>query len=173
MLIRYTSMPPRVWLGAMPPLDHFMFDSSLLWGGTALAIQNFIAVDVPLPVCGIKSSANAQDAVEIVNADGSIDGIHPLDIETWPCTQFWGPARIWNAFPRTRLSLDDVIRVRLAADPALVRKIRRWFRENADDLLADQRYRRKGDFYFDDRLSRILAEIHHLKIPKAAGGAVP
>jgi hypothetical protein len=32
---------------------------------------------------------------------------------TWPGTQYWAKAAVWNQFPRSRLSLDDVIRLRL------------------------------------------------------------
>ena len=34
---------------------------------------------------------------------------------TWPGTQYWAKAEIWNRYPRIRLSLDDVVQMRVAA----------------------------------------------------------
>ncbi len=116
---------PRVWFSDVPLLDDDLFDAP---AGNRAELQNFIAVDVRLPVRGIQSSADA-DSVETVNADGTISGILHRHVVTWPCTQYWGPARIWNRFPRTRLQLDDIIRLRLAAEPALIRKIKRRFKK--------------------------------------------
>jgi hypothetical protein len=111
---------PRVWLGDLPIIDHKLFDD--VWGDSAI-FQTFITIDMPLPVLGIKSSANAEDAAVSVNARGFVNGILPQDIKTWPTQQFWGRAAIWNRYPRTRISLDDAVKFRLMGDPALLRKI--------------------------------------------------
>ncbi len=136
---------PRVWFGDVPVLDDELFDGPLFVNNFAER-QTFIAVAVRLPVRGIQSSADA-DAVETVNADGTIRGILHGHVVTWPGTQYWGPARIWNRFPRTRLQLDDIIRLRLAAEPALIGKIKRRFKKSSWDLTP-----------FQARVKKILVE---------------
>jgi hypothetical protein len=139
---------PRVWFGNAPVIAHELFDN--VYGRDLAEEQAFIAVDVPFPVRGIKSSANAEDAAETVNADGSTEGIGSFD-HLWPCTQFWARAEIWNRFPRTRLQLDDVIKLRLTTNPTLIGKLK-------------QRLRQDEDFYeFEIRLAKILIKHFHVK----------
>jgi hypothetical protein len=92
--------PPGVWFADVPPLDDDLFDGIGLFDFDAEK-QTFIAITIPAilrwPCEGVQSSA----------ADS-----------TWPGTQYWAKAAIWNQFSRARLSLDDVIRIRL--DPAFM-----------------------------------------------------
>jgi hypothetical protein len=104
-----TVYTPRVWFSDVPAVDDELFDGVGLFNFNAEK-QAFIAVDLCLPVRGIESSA----------CDS-----------TWPGTQYWAPASIWNRFPRTRLQLDDIIRLRLASDPKL-RPMRQWIAEGED-----------------------------------------
>jgi hypothetical protein len=76
---------PRVWFSD-DDTGSFGFDAERL---------AFIAIDVRLPFRGIQSVSNAKD-------------------RTWPYTEYWGPASIWNEFSRTRLQLDDIIKLRLS-----------------------------------------------------------
>jgi hypothetical protein len=95
-----TVYKPGVWFGDVPAIDDELFDGVGLFNFDAER-QAFIAVDLRLPVRGILSSA----------CDS-----------TWPGTQYWAPASIWNRFPRKRFDLDDIIRLRLPAFP----KMREW-----------------------------------------------
>jgi len=116
--------PRGVWFSDVPALDDELFDGIGLFNFDAER-QTFIAVDVclpafiadddPLSFYGIASSA--QD-------------------DTWPGTQYWGKAATWNQFPRTHLTLDDVIRLRLSAKPVLTHSdkdrqlsMRKWVNE--------------------------------------------
>lgn len=99
-----TVYPPGVWFGDVPAIDDELFDGIGLFNFDAER-QAFIAVDVYQPLRGIKSSA--------------VD-------TTWPGTQYWASASIWNDFPRVRLQLDDVIRLRFSAEPALVSEMKEW-----------------------------------------------
>jgi hypothetical protein len=119
--------PPGVWFSDVPAIDDELFDGIGLFNFDAER-QVFIAVDVCLALHdGIQSSA--QDY-------------------TWPGTQYWGPASIWNRFQRTRMPLDDIIRLRLASDPKL-QPIRRWIAEGADP--------RPYSTEFHSRVKKILA----------------
>jgi hypothetical protein len=140
---------PRVWVGSFPAIYHKLFD--VLYDADKAETQTFIAIDVPLPVRGIASSADTQHVVEIANAHGFTDGIIAKDIATWPATQFWGPAKIWNRYPRTRLELDDIIKLRLAADLALMRKLRERFKQA--EMFDDA---------FEIRVAKIL--IRHFRV---------
>jgi len=87
------------------------FDGIGLFGFDAER-QAFIAIDVSLPLLGVRSWS---------------------DDTTWPGTQFWGKAAIWNKFPRTHVSLDDVIRLRLREmKPSFAANVRRWAKEDRD-----------------------------------------
>ncbi len=133
--------PPGVWFSDVPALDDELFDRIGLFRHCA-EDQTFIAVDLPafisddseqLSFYGIQSTAR--------------DG-------TWPGTQYWAAARVWNEFPRTRLQLDDMIRLRLSAKPALTRKMGKWIKEHGP---------RSHSTEFYDRVKRILAEIEDSK----------
>jgi len=102
-----TIFPPGVWFGDVPALDDELFDGIGLFGFDAER-QTFIAVDVCLPLRGIRSSA--------------------MD-DTWPGTQYWGLASIWNQFPRTRFDLDEIIELRFSMEPTLIPKMREWIAE--------------------------------------------
>ena len=100
---------PGVWLGDVPALDDELFDGVGLFGFDAEK-QAFIAITIPAiyrwPCEGVQSFA----------ADA-----------TWPGTQYWAKAAVWNQFPRTRMSLDDIVGLRLAsADPAFVNMVRKY-----------------------------------------------
>ena len=101
-----TTYAPGVWFGDVPALDDELFDGVGLFNFDAER-QAFIAVDLSLPVRGIQSSA--------------------CD-DTWPGTQYWAPASVWNRFPRTRFQLDDIIKLRLSAKPALI-QMKKWIEE--------------------------------------------
>jgi len=103
---------PGVWFGDVPPLDDELFDGIGLFSFDAER-QAFIAITIAadrLPVEGVQASA----------ADS-----------TWPGTQYWAKAAVWNQFARSRLSLDDVIRHRLADDKAK-KQMRRWLQEDRE-----------------------------------------
>lgn len=131
--------PPGVWFSDVPALDDELFDHIGLFSHCA-EDQTFIAVDLPdyinnnnLSYYGIQSTARDN---------------------TWPGTQYWAAARVWNEFPRTRLQLDDMIKLRLSARPALRRKIGKWIKE---------REPRPYSTGFYDRVKRILADIEDSK----------
>jgi hypothetical protein len=94
---------PGVRFSDVPALDDELFDGIGLFSFDAER-QTFIAVDVRLPVHGIQSSA---------------------EDSTWPGIQYWGPASIWNRFPRIRFQLDDIIKLRLSAFP----EMREWIKQ--------------------------------------------
>jgi hypothetical protein len=132
-VITYT---PRVWFAPVPAISHVWFDAGMMWPNDIYETQTFITIDVPLPLPrGICSSEDPDQIVEVANDGDVVAGIVRSDIG-WPCVQYWGPAEIWNKFPRKRLELDDVIRLRLAAEPALVRKIEQKLMM-ANDYLDD------------------------------------
>jgi len=125
---------PGVWFGDVPPLDDELFDGIGLFNFDAER-QAFIAVTIPVivrwPCEGVQSSA----------ADS-----------TWPGTQYWAKAAIWNQFPKSRLSLDDVIRLRLADDKAK-KQMRQW-------LKRDREYGGRGyGEEFAARVKRVLEEM--------------
>ena len=100
-----------VWLSDVPALDDELFDGVGLFGFDAER-QAFVAVDLLLPCPGVHSSA--------------VD-------TTWPGTQYWAKADVWNEFPRSLISLDDIIRLRLAsASPAFVSSMKKWVRAERD-----------------------------------------
>jgi hypothetical protein len=110
---------PGVWFGDVPALDDDLFDGVGLFNFDAER-QAFIAVNLyslpyANPYAGIQSS--------------SVD-------TTWPGTQFWAKAAVWNRFPRKRVSLDEVIRLRLAS--ADVRMIKKWLRRDYGVAFADR-----------------------------------
>jgi hypothetical protein len=89
--------PPGVWLGNIPALDDELFDALGLFDLDAER-QDFIAVDVPpFPYVFARN--------EVLSID---------DDAIWPGCQWWGPAAVWNCFPRAHLSLDEAIDARLA-----------------------------------------------------------
>jgi hypothetical protein len=104
---------PGVWFGDVPALDDEWFDGVRLFDFDAER-QAFIAVTIPAiylwPIEGVEASA--------------ID-------RTWPGTQFWGKAAVWNQFPRRMMSLDEIIAHRLeTASPEFVRSMRGWVRRD-------------------------------------------
>jgi hypothetical protein len=136
--------PPGVWFGDVPALDDEPFDGIGLFNFDAER-QTFIAVDVclpafiadddPLSFYGIRSSA--QD-------------------DTWPGTQYWAPSSVWNRFPRMHFLLDDMIRLRLSAKPALTpsdkdrqRSMREWIKAQDPRPYGTE---------FHARVKRILGE---------------
>jgi hypothetical protein len=100
---------PRVWFADVPVIDDKLFDAVGMFNFDAER-QAFIAVDICLPVPGI----------QLIAVD-----------DTWPGIQYWGPASIWNGFPRKRIELDDIIKLRLASDPKL-RPMREWIARRPD-----------------------------------------
>lgn len=84
---------PGVWLGDVPVLDDELFDNVGLFGSVA-ENQTFIAIEFCL-ACPEVLVRNYGD-------------------HTWPGTQYWGEASVWNQFPRARIALDEIIRLRLA-----------------------------------------------------------
>jgi hypothetical protein len=121
--------PPAVWFSSVPLIDDELFDYNGYFKCDAEQ-QRFIAIDVRLPIRGIQSSTRDK---------------------TWSGTQYWGPASIWNKFPRTRIELDDIIKLRLASDPKL-RPMSEWLerkRRDPDDPYGDP---------FHNRVRKILAE---------------
>jgi hypothetical protein len=119
---------PGVWFGDVPAIDDELFDGIGLFNFDAER-QTFIAVDVQLPFRGIRSSA--QDT-------------------TWPGTQYWGKAATWNQFPRTRVSLDDAIRLRLMREKlSFAADIARWVKEQDPRPYGTE---------FHARVKRILGE---------------
>lgn len=113
--------PPGVWLSDVPSIAPFE--------GFKSNVQAVIAVDVCLHLRGIRRS--------------KVD-------TSWPGTQYWGPAAIWNRFPRVRLHIDDVIRLRVSAMPALA-VLALWTDECNRDRMDD-------DHEFHVRFERILRE---------------
>jgi hypothetical protein len=111
----YFRYPPAAWFSDLPLINDALFDDNGYFNGDAER-QSFIAIDVRLPIRGIRSSRRDK---------------------TWPGIQYWGPASIWNQFPRTRIELDDIVRLRLASDPKLRSSIRplimRYDRLDPDD----------------------------------------
>jgi hypothetical protein len=107
------SYEPGVWFGDVPVLDDEWFDGVGLFNFDAER-QAFIAVDVPhLPYAGMSFS----------RADS-----------TWPGTQYWAKANVWNQFPRFLLSLDEAIKVRLSLmSPKYIRSIKEWARDRDRD----------------------------------------
>jgi hypothetical protein len=100
---------PGVWFSDVPAIDDELFDGVGLFDFDAER-QAFIAVDLDLPCADIVSS----------DCDG-----------TWPGTQYRGKAAVWNRFPRTRLTLDEIIRLRLnAMDSSARRDIKEWAAKN-------------------------------------------
>jgi hypothetical protein len=108
--------PPAVWFSSVPLIDDVLFDANGYFNYDP-GQQAFIAIDVArLPIRGIRSS----------NRD-----------KTWSGTQYWGPASIWNRFPRTRIERDDIIRLRLL-DPELRSFVRQCVdRRDPDDPYGD------------------------------------
>jgi hypothetical protein len=117
-----TTYPPGVWFGDVPAIDDELFDGIGLFNFDAER-QTFIAVDVPV---------GADDGIQSSACDSS-----------WPGTQYWGPASIWNRFPRTRFHLDDIIRLRLPDFP----EMRNWVNRERDYAT---------EFYA--RVKRVLAD---------------
>jgi hypothetical protein len=105
-----TVYPPGVWFGNLPILDDELFDGVGLFDFDAEQ-QVFIAADLPLPTSGIESS--------------TCDS-------TWPGIQYWGPASIWNRFPKKFLSLDEAIKLRFR-DPKLRRNMSGWIEEYGEE----------------------------------------
>jgi hypothetical protein len=139
---------PRVWFGKVPVIAHEFFEN--VYGKDLAEEQAYIAIDVPMPVRGIKSSDNPKDAAETLNEDGSMDGIMSFD-HAWPCVQYWTRAEILNKFPRTRLQLDDIIKLRLTTNPMLICRLK-------------QRLRQEQQFYkFEIRLAKILIKHFHVE----------
>ena len=63
--------------------------------------------------------------------------------------QYRVKAAVWNEFPRIRISLDDVIALRLAnASPELILDMKKWLREDRGYGVA-----------FASRVARILGTI--------------
>jgi hypothetical protein len=124
ILFRY---PPAVWFSSVPLIDDALFDDNWYFNRDAEQ-QRFIAIDARLPIRGIQSSKRDK---------------------TWSGTQYWGPASIWNKFPRTRVELDDIVRLRLATDP----KLRAYVGQGVERRDPDDPY---GD-PFHNRVKRILA----------------
>jgi hypothetical protein len=131
--IQYT---PRVWFGDIPALDDELFDGIGLFDFDAEK-QTFIAVDVPPSVIGKNIKASSVDS-------------------TWPGVQFWESAVVWNRFPRTRLELNDIIRLRVtlamtdnmaSRHSGRIHHLRGW-------VEADRGYKME----FVERVRRILNE---------------
>jgi hypothetical protein len=123
--------PPAVWFSSVPLIDDDLFDYNGYFKCDAEQ-QKFIAIDVHLPIRGIQSSARDK---------------------TWSGTQFWGPASIWNKFPRTRIELDDVIKLRLTSEPKKLQPMGQRLeqeRRDPDDPYGDP---------FHNRVRKILASI--------------
>lgn len=122
--ITYT---PRVWFAPVPAISHSWFDAGMMWADDIYEVQNFITVDVPLPFP--RSVYSSEDPDQIVEDEDATEGAVVTGILrsdcAWPCTQFWGPADIWNKFPRTLLKLDDAIRLRLTTERRLIGKMKR------------------------------------------------
>jgi hypothetical protein len=119
----------------VPALDDELFDGIGLFRFDAEQ-QAFIAIDAPLPLADV----------------------HSWDDETWPGTQYWGKAAVWNQFPRTRLSLDDAIGSRIE-DPSFAADLKRWIKRGENP--------RPYGTEFHARVKRVLA----LASPKAAKNA--
>ena len=128
-----TLYAPGVWFGNIPALDDELFDGIGLFDFDAEK-QAFIGVDVRQPLRGIKSSA--------VN-------------QTWPGTQYWGPASVWNKFPKVRLQLDDVLRLRLSARRDIIPKMKEWIAKSDP---------RQYHTEFHARVKRILSEADHDRV---------
>jgi hypothetical protein len=101
---------PGVWFGDLPAIDDEWFDGIGLFNFDAER-QAFVAVDAQFPYPGVRSSS---------------------EDSTWPGTQYWTKASVWNQFPRTRLSLDEVIRLRLTRDPMHCQMVNEWERGKRD-----------------------------------------
>ena len=145
---------PRVWFAPMLTISHAWFDASMMWADEIYEVQTFITIDVPLPFPRSICSSEDPDQIVEVPTDGAVvAGILRSDC-AWPCTQFWGPADIWNKFPRTLLKLDDAIRLRLAAEPRLIGKMKQRL------MLADHYDR---DEFFQALVRRILVEDFQVK----------
>jgi hypothetical protein len=99
--------PPGVWFGDVPALDDDLFDGIGMFDFDAEK-QAFIAITIPViyrwPDPDVRLVKDA----------------------TWPGTQYWAKADIWNQFPKTRLSLDEVIELRLFKCPT-------WIGERTND----------------------------------------
>jgi hypothetical protein len=120
--------PPGVFFGDVPALDDELFDGVGLFDFDAER-QTFIAVETPARI---------------------ISGIKRIDGDsTWPGSQFWAKAEVWNRLPRERLSLDAVIYLRL-------------IKMNPKEFCAMQRwlgYNRDYNEVFRDRVARAVDEI--------------
>jgi hypothetical protein len=117
--------PPGVFFGTVPALDDELFDGIGLFDFDAEQ-QAFIAIDACLPM---------------------LPDVYSWDDDTWPGTQYWGKAAMWNQFPRTRLTLDDAIRLRIEK-PWFAASLKRWVQEAGD--------RREYGTEFHARVKRIL-----------------
>ena len=124
-LTRTLRYPPGVFFGTVPALDDELFDGIGLFDFDAEQ-QAFIAIDACLPM---------------------VPDVYSWDDDTWPGIQYWGKAVMWNQFPRTRLTLDDVIRLRIEKR-SFAAKLKRWVKEAGD--------RREYGTEFHARVKRIL-----------------
>ena len=124
-LTRTLRYPPGVFFGTVPALDDELFDGIGLFDFDAEQ-QAFIAIDACLPM---------------------VPDVYSWDDDTWPGIQYWGKAVMWNQFPRTRLTLDDVIRLRIEK-PWFAASLKRWVQEAGD--------RREYGTEFHARVKRIL-----------------
>jgi hypothetical protein len=133
--------PPGVFFGDVPALDDELFDGVGLFNFDAEK-QAFIAVDVRLPARRVQELTG----LTIIKGDG-----------TWPGVQYWAKAATWNEFPRVRLQLDDVIKLRLSAKPPLTTRMRGSLSTNMRRWIKEQDPRPYGT-EFHARVKRILME---------------
>jgi hypothetical protein len=130
-----------VWFGDIPALDDELFDGIGLFDFDAER-QAFIAVDVPF------------EEMKKLLETGSLSILPKEHDPTWPGDQFWAKAEVWNSFPRLRIDLDDIIRLRLTStastfDPG-------WLHTGRDYQLA-----------FKARVERAWSLLHPEMFPPA------